>query len=113
MTTAMTFEHRLRRIVRKHRQMANGVVGRMGPDGLVIPVARRAMPTFPLRSIVLVIGVALLLKAYLLAAIGGAEFDARVATLSQGSLLDQGGAFVMQADPMTVTVAAWISQIIN
>jgi hypothetical protein len=104
--TMTSFEDRLRRIVRKHRRMANGVVGRMGPDGLVTPVARMATPKFPLRSLVILFGVAMLFKAWMFLSLGAADFDARIAVLSQGTLLEQAGAFVMQAGPVTQTVAS-------
>lgn len=107
--TVLTFNDRLRRLARKHRRMANGVVGRMGPDGLVQAMPRRALPRFPLRAVVLLFSVAFLFKSFMYASLGGAAYDARVAQLAKGSLAEQAGAWVMQGDPATVMIADWLN----
>jgi hypothetical protein len=110
-STTLSFDARLRRLANKHRKYANGVVGRMGQDGLVRPVPRRALPRFPLRAVVILLAVAFVVKAMMFDALGQAAYDARVTALAQGNLMEQAGAWVMQADPATVMVAGWVGMV--
>lgn len=104
-----TFDQRLNRVVRKHMRMSrNGVRHRVGRDGLVTAVPRRRAPSFPLRGLVILIGAAFLFKGFLLAWLGNDLFQQRVDMLKSGSLFEQGGAWVMQADPATVMIAELI-----
>ena len=105
----LSFEHRVRHLARKHRQMAQGIVHHMGSDGLVSAYPRRRMPSFPLRGLMVLLGAAFLFKAFLFAALGASVYEDRVALLSSGSIVEQGGAWVMQADPATIWVAAQIN----
>jgi hypothetical protein len=104
----MNFDDRLRRLSRKHRKMANGVVHRIGADGLIQSYPRRRAPRFPLKGIALLIGAAFLFKGFLYASLTPVIYDERVELLRQGSLVEQGGAWVMQADPATV----WLGEVI-
>lgn len=107
--TDMTFDQRLRRVTRKHMAMArSGVRYRMGRDGLVSAVPRRRGPAFPLRGLVLLVAAAFLFKGFLLAWLGNDLYAERVAMLQSGSVFEQAGAWVMQADPATVTIAGVI-----
>ncbi len=104
------FDQRLRRLTRKHRRMADaGIVHRMGPDGLVLPYPRRRMPAFPLRGVAILLAAAFLFKAFLFASLGPITYEERVARLQAGSVVEQGGAWVMQADPATVWIAGQIN----
>lgn len=108
----LSFEHRVRRVARKHRAMAQGIVHRMGADGLVSAYPRRRMPSFPLRGLMVLIGAAFLFKACLFAALGASVYEDRVALLQSGSIVEQGGAWVMQADPATIWVAEQINGVL-
>jgi hypothetical protein len=44
---------------------------------------------------------------------GAATFDKRVAALPQGQSLDRPGGWLMQADPATLWVAQFISDLMN
>lgn len=110
MAQDIQFDQRLRRLTRKHSRMArSGIVHRMGPDGLVLPYPRRRMPAFPLRGVAILIAAAFIFKAFLYASLGGTTYDERVARLNQGSVIEQGGAWVMQADPATIWIAGQIN----
>lgn len=104
------FEERVRRLMRKHSRMAhNGVVHRIGADGLIITRPRRRAPAFPLRGLVILLGAAFLFKSFLYAWLGASVYAERVALLQSGSLVEQGGAWLMQADPVTIWIAALIN----
>ena len=72
---------------------------------------RKKMPLFrPLLVVFLaVIGV----KAVILHQVGADTYTVRVEALRQGSAMDQVGAFIMQADPLTQIVAAQITDLIG
>jgi len=112
-TTELTFDQRLRRLARKHRRMQDGVTRKIQPDGLMTFEPRRAMPVFPLRALVMLLLIALVFKAFLLAWHGAAGYDARLAPLWDGSLFEQGVAWIMQPDPMTQTLASGFARIIG
>jgi hypothetical protein len=109
--STMTFPERMRRLQKKHRAMANGMVARMGPDGLVTAHPRRPMPSFPWRSVVILLGVAFLFKAWMLSSLGAADYTARVDALAGAGPVEQAGAFVMQIDPISQSLAEIITGI--
>jgi len=104
---AATFDTRLARLVHKHRRMeVAGVTYRVGRDGLISAhPRRRASVAFPLRSVALLLLGGLAFKALLLLALGEQVYASRVEDLAGGSLAERAGAFVMQADLATLTVA--------
>lgn len=99
------FEKRLRRIVKSHQRMANGVAYRVDQNGLISAQPRIYNPKFPLRGLILLVGAAFLFKGYIFATLGQSTYDTRVAGLADGSLIEQAGAWIMQADPATRAVA--------
>lgn len=108
-----SFDQRLRRLMRKHRRMSGGVVHRIGKDGLITAYPRRRVAAFPLRAVVLLIGAVFLFKAFLLINLGPATYAERVALLQSGSLFEQAGAWLMQADPATVAIADGLRALMN
>ena len=108
----LSFEQRVRRLSRKHRLLADGVVHRIGDDGLISAYPRRHMPRFPMRGVMILIAVAFLFKAFLLFSLGATTYGQRVALLENGSVFEQAGAWVMQADPATVWLADTLTQVI-
>lgn len=106
MSQATSFDTRLRRLGRRHSRMAgNGVVRKMDRTGLISAYPRRRKPRFPLKGIAIIFLAALLYKAFLLASLDGAVYQARVDLLAEGSFVEQGGAWIMQADPATRFIA--------
>jgi len=111
--TTMTFDTRLKRLLRRHSKMRdNGIVHKLGRDGLISAYPRRRLPTFPLHGILVLFCAALLYKAFLLAYLGSATYQSRVEQLSGGTVVEQGGAWILQADPATVAVANLIKPLI-
>jgi hypothetical protein len=104
----LSFEQRVRHLATKHRRMAQGIAHRMGRDGLITAHPRRRMPSFPLRGLMILLAAAFLFKAFLYASLGASVYEQRVGLLAGGSIVEQGGAWVMQADPATIWVARQI-----
>ena len=107
------FDSRLRRISRRHRKMATGYVTSVNHDGLIIARPRRHAPRFPWKGMTLTIVLLLLFKGFLYLNLGGITYDARVEKLKEGTVIEQAGAFAMQADPATVWVAAQLQSLLN
>lgn len=105
----LSFEQRVRHLASKHRRMAQGIAHRMGRDGLITAHPRRRMPSFPLRGLMILLAAAFLFKAFLYASLGASVYTERVGLLAAGSIVEQGGAWVMQADPATVWAASQIN----
>ena len=104
----LSFEQRVRHLASKHRRMAQGIAHRMGRDGLIIAYPRRRIPSFPLRGLMILLAAAFLFKAFLYASLGASVYEQRVGLLAGGSIVEQGGAWVMQADPATIWAARQI-----
>ncbi len=99
------FEKRLNRINQVHARMRNGVRLRMLSDGLIVARPRRRAPRLPLNALLILVGAFFLFKSFLLLSLGSAVYGDRVNTLATGSIIEQGGAWIMQADPVSTWVA--------
>ena len=106
MSDTASFDRRLRQLDRKHSRIASrGHAARMGRDGLVSMVPRRRTPRFPLGAVLSVLAVAFAFKAVLLASMGTASYEAKRAELAAGGIVEQVGAWVLQADPLSLALA--------
>ncbi len=106
------FDKRLKRIVRRHDKMANGVVRTVGSDGLIVARPRSYTPRFPLKGILLLVVVGFLFKGFLFAGMGAETYNSRVGLLLQGSTVEKVGAWFLQADPATVYIGETISSVL-
>lgn len=113
MVQQLDFDDRLQKIGRKRRAMANGYTTYMRPDGLVVARPVRQGPRFPLRMIVYIVAALLCFKGFLLAALGPATYNDRVAGLTEGTIIEQAGAWVMQQDPASEWIAGKIGPILR
>ena len=108
--TLTSFDTRLKRGVRKNdRIRMYGSRGKIGKDGLISYVPRRRGPSFPIRSLLLVLAIAFAFKAFLYASMGSGIYQERVDSLSSGTLVEQAGAWLMQVDPATVVLAGFLT----
>ncbi len=106
------FDKRLKRIVRRHDRMQNGVVKTVTSDGLIVARPRVYTPRFPLKGLVILLVAGFLFKGFLFASLGEASYNERVVSLKQGSVMEQAGAWIMQADPATVVVADMLKNVL-
>ncbi|SDD29090.1 hypothetical protein [Ruegeria marina] len=99
------FDHRVRRLTKKHEAMTRGYYGRMRKDGLIEVKPRRGRIQFPIRALVLLIAAVFVFKGFLLASLGADTYNYRVERLAAGTPVEQAGAWVMQPDPVSVFLA--------
>lgn len=105
------FEKRVRKIVRDHERMANGVTHTLRKDGLIVAKPRIYNPRFPLKGMLALVAAAFLFKGYIYAHLGPSDYNARVEALTQGSLIEQAGAWVMYADIVTIYVGTFMNSL--
>lgn len=103
--TSMPFDRRLKRIVRKHKRMENGVTHSVSKTGLIVARPRIYNPKFPMKGLILAVLAMFAFKGYLYASLGEQTYSSRVAELASGSTVEKAGAWVMQADPATSMIA--------
>lgn len=99
------FKKRLRALNRKNRAMERGFTTQLRADGLLIVKPKRPRLAISGRSIVLFVAAFIGFKGLALAQVGQVTYDAQVAELAQGTIVEQAGAFVMQSDPASEFVA--------
>ncbi|MCF2869755.1 hypothetical protein L0664_01630 [Octadecabacter sp. G9-8] len=111
MTIDASLDKRLNKVVRNHERMRrNGVVHRVGRDGLIRSRARLIRPRFPIKGVLLIAALFLAFKALLFAQMGSGNYASQVDALRAGSVLEQAGAVLMQEDPVTVAVGGYLKQ---
>jgi len=103
------FNARVRRIDTAHTRLDRGYVGKVRSDGLIVFEPRRRLPKIPLRGLLYVALGFVFFKAVVLAHLGAVTYEARIARLAEGHSLEQAGAWVMQPDPLTRRVAAYLA----
>ncbi|MEY8841766.1 hypothetical protein AB9K41_22285 [Cribrihabitans sp. XS_ASV171] len=99
------FDRRVRRLAKKHNALAGGYRTQMRPDGLIVMKPRRARPGISLRAVIVFVAGFLLFKGVLLASVGLQTYEDRVTRLAQGTTAERAGAWVMQADPVSLRVS--------
>lgn len=99
------FDRRVRRIVRNHRRIERGFVTTIDETGLLVARPRRALPRISYSWFVGMLMLLFAFKVYLFAVLGPTIYEERVTKLSNGTVIEQAGAFVMQSDPLTVWIA--------
>lgn len=103
------FRGRLRRINRIHKAgggfEAAGTLGQSYYTGM----RRKRSVSRWLLPVVLVLVAIVVVKGAVLAQIGAATYDARIAALASGDTVDRLGAYMLQADPLTVAVSGLFS----
>lgn len=105
------FQKRLRRIMRRRRQLLAGFSLKLDGNNLLVAHPRHVMPRFPWRAIAMVLVIGFAFKAYLIAALGDATYLSRLGGLTHGHALEQAGAWVMQPDPASQVVAGLMRQL--
>ncbi|MBY6069229.1 hypothetical protein KUW17_20970 [Leisingera aquaemixtae] len=107
------FQSRLQQINRKHMAMSGGYSAKMRPDGLLVIKPHRVQSRISARTLVFLAAFFLLFKGFLMAALGFGSYDERVRTLAAGSVVERAGAYIMQADPVSVFIAQNIGPVLR
>jgi len=100
------FERRMRRINRRHTKLSQGYVTSINDDGLVVAKPKAKGRGTTVRGVLLMVAVIMVFKGVLHAQLGPQAYQERVGRLADGNIVEQAGAFVMTADPVTL----WLSQ---
>lgn len=106
------FNKRVRTIGRKHRQLSQGYVELVERDGLLIPQKARMRRKFPTVGLLLTLAGFMLFKGFLYSQVGALHYDERINRLNDATTLEQVGAWIMQADPLTVMISSWFPKIL-
>ncbi|WP_343079826.1 hypothetical protein [Ostreiculturibacter nitratireducens] len=99
------FQGRLRRIESIHRSGGGfEAAGTLGHSYYTNLKRRRGASRWIL-PLALVLGAVILVKGAVHAQIGAATYDSRIETMRAGDTADRIGAYVLQADPLTLFVS--------
>lgn len=102
------FDKRLKTLSRKHAAMANGYTTMVRGDGLIVVKPKRLRRNPPLRGLALLLLGFFAFKGFMLASLGELTYNERIAKLGNGTAVEQGGAWVMQIEPMTRFLAGFL-----
>jgi len=109
----LQFDQRLRQLDRKYRAMSHGFTTRIRSDGLIVVQPERARFRVPIKPLLVFIIAVIAFKGFLIANLGPATYDDRVAKLRSGTIVEQAGAFIMQSDPASHYIAGQIGPILR
>lgn len=99
------FSKRMSRISQRHSKLSRGYTAAVTDDGLVVAKPERRGRGATLRGLLIMIATIIVFKAAIYANLGATEYNNRVEGLKAGNIVEQGGAVVMTADPLTI----WLS----
>ncbi len=112
--TRAAFSSRVRGIEQSHqRRRLSGEVHMIRNDGLIVARPRRRAPRFPWRGAFMMLVAFIGFKAFVLGYLGPNAYEQRVDMLRSGNVVEQAGAWVMQADPLTVLVQNFCSSVVR
>lgn len=112
-SAAQGFDRRLKLIGQKRARLADGYVSKVGKDGLIIFRPKRRAGGFPIKGLALLILGFFVFKGLILAHLGTNTFEARLADLSAGSVVEQTGAWIMQPDVVSQAIAQQVRPFIK
>jgi len=111
MTIDASLNKRLRNVVRKHDRMRrNGVVHKVGRDGLIRARPRLIAPRFPMKGALVVVGLVIAFKSLMYAQVGPGNYALKVEELRTGNTIEQAGAMIMQEEPVTAAMGGYLKQ---
>ncbi|MCC1493970.1 hypothetical protein [Cognatishimia sp. F0-27] len=108
------FRRRETEVRAKHARMARGYVTKIDKNtGLIVQCPDSKAAGFGLRLLFAACVGFFLFKAFLFAGLGPETYNSNVLTLQAGSLYEQAGAWLMQADPITRFVGGLIAPLLG
>ena len=111
MTIDASLDKRLRKVVRNHERMrANGVVHRVGRDGLIRSRPRLIRPRFPMKGVLIIAALFIAFKSLMFAQMGAGNYALKVEALRNGGMVERAGAVLMQEEPVTVALGGYLKQ---
>ena len=107
------FAERLTRINKHHARLSQGHVTTVNNDGLIVVKPRRNTFRFPWRSLMYTAALLLVFKSVVFMSLGQEAYDARVDKLRDGTVVEQMGAFIMQAEPATIGISGIFASLVE
>ncbi|WP_237215610.1 hypothetical protein [Ruegeria lacuscaerulensis] len=105
----LEFDQRVHRLNKKHAKLSRGYRATMRKDGLVVMRPQRVQSAVPAKVLLMCLVGFFAFKTFLLASLGPSAYEYRVDSLSQGTSVEQAGAWIMQIDPISAFLAAQVS----
>lgn len=99
------YKQRVTGLAKKRRAAHRGVIYSVAQDGLIIARPRRRVARRPWRFIIITLFGVLAFKVVLYAALGATLYNERVDALSDGTVIEKAGAWVLHAGQLTVWLA--------
>jgi hypothetical protein len=109
----LQFDKRLHRLGRKHQAMAQGYTTHLRSDGLIVAKPLRVSRRLSAKPALLFIAAFFLFKGFLLASLGPDAYGDRIGRLQSGTFVEQAGAWVMQAEPVSQLIARQIGPVLR
>jgi len=107
------FERRMRRISKRHSKLSHGYVTSVNSDGLVVAKPKGRSWKWLLRAIVILAIAVVILKGVMHAQLGPVAYQAEVDALAAGTSVEQVGAVIMTADPVTLWISDQVSSLVR
>ena len=109
-----TFDARLKQLERTYQvRLANGVDHVVQKDGLIVARARRRAPRIPYAGIFTMLVALVAFKVIVLIYLGETGYNQRINAMRDGNAIDRAGAWVMQSDVVSRTMAFEIERTVN
>lgn len=99
------FDDRLRRIEAGRARLKRGYSLTVDRDGLIVARPRPMRRGFPIKGLVLLVAGFFAFKALLIAYLGVVTYQDRVSALQNGATVERAGAWIMQSDPISASLA--------
>ncbi|WP_407492256.1 hypothetical protein [Pseudooceanicola sp. MF1-13] len=112
------FDRRLERLDERKAALEAGHRTELDENGLMklIPTGERRRQInrmIPLRAAMIIAGVLLSFKGFLLFKLGFGVYTAKVNAMAQGDTMDQVGAWIMQIEPVTLMVYNFLTFVVG
>ncbi|MBP0483802.1 hypothetical protein [Sagittula salina] len=107
------YRHREDAVRRKHARLAKGYVTKLDRNGVYVQVPDSKAGGMSLRVVLYAAVIFFGFKVMILTGLGEADYGASLQALSQGSLFERAGAWMMQADPLTAKLSELVSLLIT
>lgn len=112
--TFVEFDRRTRRLRKKHFKLAKGYTTKMNGNMIVEHRPRnKAASSIPFKGLLMMVAGLAFFKAVIIAHLGTTVYGERIAKLADGTWIEQGGAFVMQIEPVSMFVARFVAPFIG
>ncbi len=107
------FEERLASLERKHRELAEGYVAQINPNGLITIEPKAQRSSILLRLLVTIVIGLMAFKVITLSIVGQVVYQGRIDALANGTAIEQAVAWIMQADPLSERLVMLLSGILG